>query len=154
MILWKERILAALVPITTVIVGSLSSFLGFFAPLVCYFILKSFRQTFAATNAMRYFDICITAMAYAAGLIVFQFALGVVSKDSGGSIPLISDGIIPNLLNIGVWLYLLLAVLLHVLYPLLGKEFKMPFSVRLFEALVKYRSNKSSNMDGESAASS
>lgn len=142
MTLWKDRLLGALVPIATVIIGSMSSLFGFLTPLVCYFIFRKFENSFVATNAMRYFDICITAIIFAVSLFVLQFSLGVVAKDAGGNVPFLSDGIIYFILNSGVMLYLFIAVVLHVIFPLLGKEFKMPFSVRLFEALIKYNSNK------------
>ena len=140
MILWKERVLAASVPVVTLLLGALSSFLGFWCPLICYIIFRRANKPFAATHAMRYFDICITALVYTAAMMVVLFALGIVAKDSGGEFALFPNDYLAYVIASGIRIYLLLALLLYVICPLRGKDFRMPFAVRLFEALVRYRS--------------
>jgi len=142
MVLWKDRLLAALVPITVVMISFMSLLFGFAYIVVCYFILNKLGKSFAARNAMRYFDFYITVLVYAFILDILGFSLGVVSKDSGGNIPFISDGTVTSIVSAGTIIYVLIVFALHIIYPLLGKEFKMLFSLRLFERFIKYRAKK------------
>ncbi|WP_415889817.1 hypothetical protein ACMXYV_00425 [Neptuniibacter sp. SY11_33] len=138
MISWPERILAASIPLITLAVGYISYFLGFFAPLLCYLALRKTSKQFASWHAVRCYDFCITIIAYAVAIGTLQFSLGIVARDGDNPVFLILSSVISFLTTTGSVIYISIGLLLLIVFPLLGKDLKLPFTPKVFAAWVKY----------------
>jgi len=132
---WTERIFAASIPVCLAAFNLMLPLLAIAVPVIFYFTSKKLRFGFAANHALRIFDTVVSVMIVGFTIGLLFTGLSIAARDGGFTLAIFESGLAHSVLYIVLTAYSVLALFLHLIFALLGREFKMPFALRPFEAL-------------------
>ena len=112
-------------------------------PAILYFIYKRLSLNLAKDTTLKTFDLIISLIliCLAVGLVIGS--LQIASRDGDFTIPLISSGLLTNILVIIFGLYLIYSLLRLSITSFKGKIYNPKLSMGIFEAL---RGKRASNV--------
>jgi len=113
-----------------------------FLPAILYFIYKKLSLNLAKDTTLKAFDLIISLIliSLATGLVIGS--LLIVSRDGEFTIPLVSSGLLTNILIIVFGLYLIYSMLRLSITSFKGKIYNPKLSMGIFEALRGKRASK------------
>ena len=138
-----DRLVAAITPPALVLGIWFLGMPATLAPVPLYFLYRRLALPRAQLDALRIFDLLVSAWILGFVLGGTQAALLVVDRDAGGVLPLVSDGRLLYLAVFALTLYLLVCLALFSIRSLQGRPYRPALSMGIFEALRGRRASPS-----------
>lgn len=140
----KDRITAAATPLMVLAASYLvAPWLLPVLPAILYFIYKKLSLNLAKDTTLKAFDLIISLILISIVIGLVIGSLLIVSRDGEFTIPLVSSGLLTNILIIIFGLYLIYSLLRLSITSFKGKTYNPKLSMGIFEAL---RGKRASNV--------
>jgi hypothetical protein len=132
----KDRIVAAATPIVVLVAShALAPWLILLLPPALYFIYRKISFGLSKATSLKYFDLVISLLLIGLGIGAVIGALSIVARDGEFTIPLVSSGLLTNILSIVATLYLVGSTIMLSIKTFKERPYTPKLSMGIFEAL-------------------
>ena len=131
----RDRTIASLTALTTLVLGYVNSAVMMVFPFIAYLIYRKTALNISRLTALRVSDLIITSTVFYLLAFVIVFGIGVMAKDTGKNIEIISNGLAMQILTGILGLYLIVGLVSYSIAGARGKPFKYPIALNMLEAM-------------------
>ena len=132
----KDRIVAAATPVMVLAASyALAPWLILLLPPALYFIYRKISFSLSKTTSLKFFDLVVSLILIGLGLGAVIGSLSIVARDGEFTIPLVSSGLLTNILSIIATLYLVGSSIMLSIKSFKEKPYTPKLSMGIFEAM-------------------